>query len=68
MAKNTRYQTHEEQKADFQRSGLVKPPGGKVDAIHWRCEVCNSIVFWRLLSLIDAGKYRCVWCDKKEEK
>lgn len=65
MAKKRAKPKTKNNKGEYARAGLVKPAGSKQDSLHWMCYGCKCIVFWRLLTLCDAGKHLCDWCMAK---
>jgi hypothetical protein len=53
-------------KQSFIDAGLVRPPGSDEDSLYWKCDGCNHVAFWRLLTLCDASTRLCDWCMKEK--
>ena len=53
-------------KQSFIDAGLVRVPGSDEDSLHWKCDGCNHVVFWRLLTLCNGPTHLCDWCMKEK--
>jgi hypothetical protein len=49
-------------KEEAMQADLVRSPGTAADSLHWRCDGCEHVVFWRLLTLCDGPSHYCDWC------
>jgi hypothetical protein len=53
-------------KQSFIDAGLVRVPGSDEDSLHWSCDGCKHVVFWRLLTLCNGPTHLCDWCMKEK--